>query len=490
MKAPRTSKTLVTGIFLLMAVPVLATSTEHRQIAGPFDSAQALTQQCLQCHERQGQDILKSSHWTWKRQRTTSEGTVTYSKKNGLSTFAVAAGANPTRCLTCHISTNLLTERFDPTAAVNIDCLVCHDTTGTYNRKLGMPSPNLDLLYIAKNVGTPVAANCRTCHDRTCGLATQSDQGISEKDVHLSHTDGAMNCQHCHPSQGRHAFSRTMHSGSGPKTLSSCSACHTNIPHGQKELNEHTEFIGCQTCHIPLYGQSQPALLSWNWAGATNTITYQNHSSRQVPLIDENGFTLATDIQPQYFWDDGRDTVYQRGVKISNAEVTVLQGPSARTVQSRILPFSATQSTQLFDAKYRYLISPMLSNNQQRKYIRNNWETTAAKGMKSLLLPFSGSYSFTPTLSYRRLNHGVVAAKLALDCMDCHGKKGQLNWQSLGYDNDPWSKTQNKNIQYTLPISTDSPSEATELPPIYETILSVSEEDSEGMQEERKDQDE
>jgi hypothetical protein len=38
---------------------------------------------------------------------------------------------------------------------------------------------------------------------------------------------------------------------------------------------------------------------------------------------------------------------------------------------------------------------------------------------------------------YWRINHMVVPADKALDCLDCHGDNGRLDWQALGYAADP-----------------------------------------------------
>ena len=67
---------------------------------------------------------------------------------------------------------------FERTA--NIDCFICHDTTGTYKKHPtangggGPPAlmvdgeltvvEDADLTEIAFNVGTPTRANCLACH--------------------------------------------------------------------------------------------------------------------------------------------------------------------------------------------------------------------------------------------------------------------------------------------------------------------------------------
>ncbi len=46
-----------------------------------------------------------------------------------------------------------------------VDCLVCHDNTGTYVKGLaGIPVEGVDLLEVAQNVAAPTRENCGSCH--------------------------------------------------------------------------------------------------------------------------------------------------------------------------------------------------------------------------------------------------------------------------------------------------------------------------------------
>ena len=46
----------------------------------------------------------------------------------------MATLSNEGRCSQCHISYNWKDDSFDFSDTSNIDCLVCHDTTGTYKK--------------------------------------------------------------------------------------------------------------------------------------------------------------------------------------------------------------------------------------------------------------------------------------------------------------------------------------------------------------------
>jgi hypothetical protein len=46
-------------------------------------------------------------------------------------------------------------------------------------------------------------------------------------------------------------------------------------------------------------------------------------------------------------------------------------------------------------------------------------------------------YQWLPTVRYMSIAHGVRPSDQALDCDDCHGPQGRMDWKALGYDQDP-----------------------------------------------------
>lgn len=409
----------------------------HQSLTGPFADTRAVIEQCLGCHTRQGEDILQSSHWTWERSRLIGAERRSFSKKDGLTTFAVRVPTNPSRCMTCHISTTFLSGRHDPNAAADIDCLVCHDTTGTYRRVLGAPVKTLDLTRIATNVGLPRPANCLTCHGRECGLTGLRGHGGFDDDIHLDHNGAALTCQQCHPGKEKHEMQRRLVPDEKQPKHAGCIACHSSTPHSRMQLNSHSSTIACQTCHIPVHGRTTPALISWNWLNRAG-MTVDQHTRQPTPFLTADGLTMATNLRPTYLWDNGGDQIYERGGRVDPATLNHLLAPLARDQSARIRPFSVLFGTQLYDEKYRYLISPALTRAEPTFFSDAGWNQIAAEGMNNLRLPFSGALGFTTTVSFRRLNHGVAPATEALDCMDCHGKAGRFPWNTLGYASDPW----------------------------------------------------
>jgi len=46
-------------------------------------------------------------------------------------------------------------------------------------------------------------------------------------------------------------------------------------------------------------------------------------------------------------------------------------------------------------------------------------------------------FDWMPTIHYMGLFHEVTPAYSALRCLDCHGPDTRLDWEALGYDEDP-----------------------------------------------------
>jgi hypothetical protein len=115
--------------------------------------------------------MLTSTHWLWKGPSPFTEG---YEKRIDLgkatktvNNFFIHIASNWPACTGCHAGYGWKDANFDFTDKTRIDCLVCHDTTGTYKKAplgAGMPDPKVDLVHVAKNVGKPSRKTCGSCH--------------------------------------------------------------------------------------------------------------------------------------------------------------------------------------------------------------------------------------------------------------------------------------------------------------------------------------
>ena len=118
------------------------------------ENAYTGTTQCLNCHGKIGDDVMTTAHWKWEG--TVSgikgfEGTI-HGKKDLINNFCQAVPSNEGRCSQCHIGIGWNDKTFNFGNPKNIDCLACHDQTGTYKKvatptatiPAGGPDPSVD----------------------------------------------------------------------------------------------------------------------------------------------------------------------------------------------------------------------------------------------------------------------------------------------------------------------------------------------------------
>ena len=274
---------------LVCAVNAFA-NDDHKSITGPFDSPMAVTQQCLECHEDAATDVMKTSHWTWElEQELTGTGQVYRGKKNAINNFCISINGNWPRCTSCHIGFGWKDANFDFNDKSRVDCLVCHDTTGTYKKPgpaAGMPAgftgnekfdkKPVDLVKVAQNVGAPSRDNCIACHGFGGGgnnvkhgdIDSSMKKPTKAHDVHMG-TDGQnFTCQACHTTDSHNIKGNAMVVSPGGKNHLACTACHDEKPHAETLLNNHMESVACQPCHIPEFATEIPTKLEWDWSVA------------------------------------------------------------------------------------------------------------------------------------------------------------------------------------------------------------------------------
>lgn len=187
--------------------------TKLESLKKDFSSPKEVTATCLECHTERHREILKTAHWNWEKEDyRKGEGTVFFGKRTALNNFCIGVQGSEQSCTRCHIGYGYSDENFDFNDKNAIDCLVCHDKTGSYKKakgKAGFPATGdaaPDYSYIAQNVGSPGKANCGICHFWGGGgnnvkhgdLETALLDCSREVDVHMA-TEGAnMECIECH----------------------------------------------------------------------------------------------------------------------------------------------------------------------------------------------------------------------------------------------------------------------------------------------------
>ncbi|WP_028773431.1 tetrathionate reductase family octaheme c-type cytochrome [Shewanella waksmanii] len=451
-----------TPIFPLLLGLLISCSSwagqDHGEIlSGPFASGSEVTSQCIECHEEHATALMKSSHWTWELEQQLPDRTVKRGKKNTINNFCVAVSSNEPRCTSCHAGYGWKDNNFDFNDMTKVDCLICHDTTGTYVKDpagAGEVAAKVNLTRVAQNVGRPVRDNCGSCHffggggDGVKHGDLDSSMSYPDKatDVHMDTDGNDFQCQDCHVTQDHQITGNAMGVSPGGDNPIGCSNCHEAEPHKKAKLNQHSQAIACQTCHIPVFAKNEPTKMSWDWstAGSDRPQTVDQYGKHSY-MKKKGDFVWAKSVTPEYAWYNGKADAYMPGDKMDAKVTTKLTYPlgSISDPQAKITPFKVHTGKQIFDKKHNIFITPKVFG--KGGYWKTfDWAKAAELGMQQNAtmvekgISFSGEYGFAATEMWWPINHMVSPKSAALQCKDCHSAKGgRLDWQALGYDGDP-----------------------------------------------------
>ena len=158
-------------------MPPVPSHFDHADIIqGPLVSGPEVTALCLTCHPSAAKEVMKTTHWTWASQKVKLPGrteVMKVGKRNLLNNFCISAGANMKTCSSCHAGYGWFDNHYDFSVEENVDCLVCHDQTNTYQKgDGGYPTPEVDLVSVARSVGRPTARPVGSAISRA-GAATR-----------------------------------------------------------------------------------------------------------------------------------------------------------------------------------------------------------------------------------------------------------------------------------------------------------------------------
>ena len=442
-------------------------TVDHSQLdilKGPFETPQDVTKACLACHADAADEIMHTTHWTWEYVNEVTGQTV--GKKNLINNFCIDIQSNEPRCTSCHIGYGWKDKNFDFTLQENIDCLVCHDTTGEYKKfptGAGLPvsepkefpagSGNIwappDLAKVAQNIGLTSRQTCGSCHFYGGGgdevkhgdLDSSLVNPSFELDVHMSVDGQNFTCTTCHMTSD-HEIVGSRYS-MDPEQWKGCETCHGEAPHALASLNQHTQKIACQTCHIPEYARGGiPTKMTWDWSKAGEL-----SDGKPVVRKDETGhviydgqkgeFTYGADVVPEYVWFNGQVQYTLAGDKIDPTGVVNInqfQGDKDDP-QARIWPVKRFEAIQPYDSVNNILIIPHLFGKDEFAYWGNyDWNNAITFGMEYAGLPYSGKYDFVTSQMYWPITHMVAPANQALTCRDCHtAQDSRLDFAGLGY---------------------------------------------------------
>jgi octaheme c-type cytochrome (tetrathionate reductase family) len=426
-----------------------------------FDRPQDVTAACLSCHTERDKEVMATAHWTWSREVERDGEVVTIGKVNLVNNFCTGANGNNGSCMKCHIGYGWNGKDFDFNEPTNIDCLVCHDQTGSYIKRkggAGLPStpenetasePAPDFNYIAQNVGAPTRHNCGFCHFEGGG-GNNVKHGDLEKalvatnrnvDVHMAIDGSDMSCVDCHTTDRHNIMGRLYSVSATNDNRITCEQCHTSAPHGDKILDKHFEKVACQTCHIPVFAKVNPTVMYWDWSKAGKRdeheqfITEFDNAGSYNYLSIKGRFIWDTNVKPEYVWFNGTashfidtDTITEVPVKINT-----LFG-EATCPDSKIWPVKVHRGRQPFDAEYKTILNMKVfaeGPGEGAFWQDLDMDTAIALGMEFNDRPYSGTYEFYDTEVFWPVNHMVSPKEHSLKCNDCHtrneGRLANLN---------------------------------------------------------------
>lgn len=472
-----------------------------------FKTGPEVTVACLSCHTEAARQMMQTTHWTWRaRAGKNPDGSVRWIGKGAgvFNNFCLAVDSSEARCTSCHAGYGWKDKNFDFTKEQNVDCLVCHDTTGTYRKfptDAGHPNyvakewpkgsgkivPPPDLRHVARHVGHSSRATCGNCHFFGGGgdevkhgvLDTSLVSPDHTVDVHMNASGANFTCTECHTTvnhqiAGRYydhpAYEKRSFVMRGVnRTALGCESCHGATPHrSNAKLNDHTDKVSCQACHIPLLAPVKPTKMWWDWSQAghldvtgkplveqgsavSDTAAGCENAPRAVVYDGMKGaFIWAWKAMPEYAWFNNHLHQTVQGDRIDDSlpgsqtgathgafdrldlskpvvRINTLDG-DYHDPRARIWPVKIHRGIQPYDPVNKLLVVPKLfptGTDADRAYWKSyKWPESIEAGMHYAGLPYSGRYAWIQTMMNWPLSHMVVPKEQTLQCADCHRPTG------------------------------------------------------------------
>ena len=340
--------------------------------------------------------MLTKAHFKWEGVATNItgyEGEI-HGKNDFINNFCIAVPTNEGRCSQCHAGFGYDDNIFAFDDMKTVDCLVCHDQSGTYVKgktTAGLPDPAVDLNVVARSVaengGVPSRKNCIGCHANAGGgdnvkhgdLALAALDTTREFDVHIG-TDGAdLSCVACHGVKKDanddlvdHGIDGLPYHSVDEGSMKTCVDCHGdrfNLHAGspvQSVINMHPT-LACQVCHIPTFARQTSTKVEWYWADAgqdIDPITVDPVTGRPTDDKKKGTFVWANNVRPTLLYFDGKWDRFIIGDNDVYTETpVVLSEPTAdyTTEGAMIYPFKKMIGNQPADANNNTILVPTCS---------------------------------------------------------------------------------------------------------------------------------
>lgn len=417
------------------------------QLQREFKTPQEVTEACISCHNGRHEEVMASNHWNWEREEyIQGRGVVYMGKRNAVNNYCLATEGNEIACAKCHIGFGMKSVKtFDFKDPRNIDCLVCHDTTGMYakaSNAAGMPDPEVDLALVAASVGRPNRNNCGVCHFYGGGGNNVKHGDLEEAlleperdlDVHMAANGANLQCVDCHITEKHNIRGKLYSVSSMNRNRVTCEQCHGSTPHQDDLLNEHTLKVACQTCHIPEYAKENPTMVYWDWSTAGKLRDGKPYEERDaegniVYLSKKGSFRWGKNLKPEYVWFNGTANHYLPGDEVDPSQPVVLNqlNGSYADTDAKIFPVKIMHTRQFYDPETHLLLLPKLfapTPGSGALWQDFNVRLAVQVGMQEKGLPFSGKMEFIETVMYWPINHMVAPKEKSVQCSECHTRQG------------------------------------------------------------------
>ena len=281
-------------------------------------------------------------------------------------------------------------------------------------------------------------------------------------DVHMDAEGLNFSCSTCHTSD-QHEVRGSRYSpaaadeaeigvpGREGSERTTCRACHGSTPHeSNAKLNDHTDRIACQTCHIPEFSRGDYGTkVWWDWSTAGKRAA----DGKELSKEDAAGFEIYNTKKgdfawdrysiPEYRWFNGtvlytlpEDRIDPGGVVSVNQFMGEPGAPG-----TRIWPVKVMRGKQPYDVEALTLVTP-LTTTDKGYWKTLDWDQAIELGMQASARPYSGRYDFVATEMTWPITHMVAPAEEAVQCQECHSRNGRLAGVEgvyiPGRDAKPW----------------------------------------------------
>ncbi|SDU19069.1 tetrathionate reductase family octaheme c-type cytochrome [Desulfobacula phenolica] len=435
---------------------------DHKKIEAlnkDFTTGEEITQACLSCHSEAATQFHKSIHWSWLASEDKND--IRYGKAGySVNNFCISGNAMEDKgCLKCHPSWNKKGIKGE------VNCLKCHNSSGFdfteafSDIKAFSEDNDPETQEIAKDiqqevkeattqVTLPTRKNCGSCHFTGGGgdgvkhgdLDTSLTKPNRMLDVHMGVDGKDFSCTRCHTTVDHHIAGR-IYTNPAVETRKSlieddlapkitCVSCHSSEPHkNDSKMNDHTDVVSCQACHIPTFARVNPTKMWWDWSKAGKMKDGKPYEEKgpfgkAIYKSIKGEFKWEKNVVPEYFWFNGSLTSTTANDIIDPAQIVKVSHPvgDKNDPEARIFPFKIHRGKQPYDKIHKKMLAPMLSG-------KNGYWTTfdmndaIEHGNKAIGIPYSGEFDYVETTYAFPITHMVAPKENALNCTQCHARK-------------------------------------------------------------------